>query len=197
MLPALCLFCMTTISRRGSWAVLVVQNLQFINCITFYAICPILPGSAIPPMRYTNLQNRIGGIAKTGRIEHIVKEVLHFGICNLKTAKTAQDGSWDALGHALATLLVCSWGFWGALGALRSGMLQPPRHFTATPACYRTLFSYLIFQAVLLHAALGSLWRLSSSLSSLSCLLGSPSGRFFPILHRFYANKSNLKTKQT
>ncbi len=86
----------------------------------------------------------------------------------------------------------CSWGFWGALGALPSGMLQPPRHVTAAPACYRTLFSYLFFQAGLLHAALGSLLRLSSSLSSLSCLLDSPSGRFFPILHRIYVNKSNL-----
>ena len=39
--------------------------------------------------------------------------------CETKTiANTAQDGSWDALGHALGTLLGCSWGFWGALGAL-------------------------------------------------------------------------------
>ena len=56
----------------------------------------------------------------------------------LKTANTAQDGSWDALGHALG----CGWGFWGALGAFRSGMLQPPWHVTAALAFYKTLFSY-------------------------------------------------------
>ena len=93
----------------------------------------------------------------------------------------------------------CSWEFWGALGALPSGMLQPPWHVTAAPACYRTLFSYIFFQAGLLHAALGSLLRLSSSLSSLSCLLDSPSGRFFQmfasIFIGFYANKSNLNMK--
>ena len=72
VLQALRLFCIAIISRRGSWAALVVQNLQFINCIAFNAICPILPGSARHPVRYTNFQHRLGGIATTGRIEYIV-----------------------------------------------------------------------------------------------------------------------------
>ena len=73
--------------------------------------------------------------------------------------------SWDALEVFL--------NLWGAIGALRSNVTAA-RQVTAAPACYKTLFSYIVFQAGLLHAAFGSLLRLSSSLSSLSCLLDSP-----------------------
>ena len=156
----------------------------------FWGALGALPSGMLqPPWHVTaapacyRLQNRLGYTAKPAKQKHLVSEVLHFGICNFKTAKTAQDGSWEAVRHALGTLLGCSWGFWGALGALPSGMLQPRRHVTAAPACYRTLFSYNVCQAGLLHAALGSRLRLSSSLSNLSCLIDSPSGRFFPMLY--------------
>ena len=59
---------------------------------------------------------------------------------------------------------------------------QPPRPPPQPPP--RTLFNYIVFQAGLWHAALGSLLRLLSPLSSWSCLLESPSPRFFPMLHR-------------
>ena len=176
---------MTIISRCGSWAVLVVQNLQSINCHTFNTICPILPESAIPPMRYTNSENRMGGIAKTARIEHIVQEVLQFGDLIFKKLPKRPT---MVLGTLLGTLLGRSWGGSGALLGRsrracysRPGMLQPPRHVTGRSSA----IFFGVVQAGLLHAALGSLLRLSSSLSSLSCLVDSPSGRVFPMLHRF------------
>ena len=92
-----------------------------------------------------------------------------------------------ALGKLLGTLLGCSWGAPGGSGALLSGMLQPPRHVTAAPACYRTLFNYLLFQAGLLHAALGSLLRLSWSLLSLSGLVDSPSNTSFWFCIEFFS----------
>ena len=79
--------------------------------------------------------------------------------------------SWDALGVFLG-VLGRSWGAPGDPPGLRYSL----KRLQASPW---TLFSYLFFQAGLLHAALGSLLRLSCSLSNWSCLPDSPSGRFF------------------
>ena len=126
----------------------------------------------MPPF-LVQMQNRIGRIAKANKIKQFVLKVLHFVYEALKRPKRPRM----ALGTLLGTLLGSSSGVPGDYGALlgRSwgGPGDPPglRHslkrFQESPW---VLFNYHVIQARLLHTAIGSYVRLSSSPSSSSCL---------------------------
>ena len=165
MLKALGLFVMGLSSRCGCRADILAQYLHFQKYTTLHAKPPFFVIFAITPrpnaMFQSDLKNtliiiantpaqianssqfchtsqlicefpyRMGGIARIRRFELFDRRVLHFWSFVFQTAKMAGGG--------------CSWRFWGALGALPSGMLQPPWHVTAALACYRTLFSYHFF----------------------------------------------------
>ena len=165
MLQALGLFCMGLSSRRGCRAEILAHDFHFQKCTTLHTKPPFLVICAIPPGPNAIFQSdfkhtltiitntpaqiasssqfwhtsqlicefpyRMGGIARIRRFELFEWRVLHFWSYVFQTAKMAGGG--------------CSLGFWGALGALPSGMLQLPWHVTAALACYRTLFSYHFF----------------------------------------------------
>ena len=154
MLQALGLFCMDLSSRCGCRAEMLAQYFHFQKCTTLHTTPPMFAICAIAPRPNALFQSdfkhsliliannqsqianssqlchtsqlicecsyRMGGIARIRRFELFELRVLHFWSYVFQTAKIAGGG--------------CSWGFWGALGALPSGMLQLPWHVTAALA---------------------------------------------------------------
>jgi len=175
MLKALCPFCMTIISRRGSWAVLVVQNLQFkLHHMSMqYA-------RVFPDMQHILCNIRIGRNHSDVLQQLTELSILYQRHCifNMKLKNCQNSPGW---------LLGSSWArSWDALG-VSPGVLgrpcdTPVGHVTTVPACYKrpgTLQDPLrlyVFRQVcctlLLVRSCVSLPRFRTCLACLTLLLG-------------------------